>query len=468
MKTVFLLRHAEFDLPADGLVPDSTPLSGAGHARAKVIAQLLGRAGVTAVFASQAARTQQTARPLADQLALPVRVVPAQNGPVLLRQIFDPNSGPVVVVVGHSNTVPELVTGLGVSGPPQTIQGHTDLFVVTVAAIAPQLQAHVVRLTSGAAAPPAPVTVLGKVAFTGGIAEAEDLSAVELFGDLAVVGSDEGNKVQVLKRDGGGYTLSHDVVLNAAAEEVDVEGITHAAGTVYVIGSHSAKRKKVKSPGDDAKPHPKNRAALEKVTPEPDRDLLCRFTVAADGSTSAVEATTLRAFFNGHPIFDRFQEIPGKENGIDIEGLAFHDGRLYVGFRGPVLREGWVPVLRCKFVTPEVKKDDGELLFVHLDGYGVRDLVRAGDGFLVLAGPVGDVRAAFRLYWWDGSDCLPGVRADNTPRGRTVRLGDVPAEGESKPEGMTLLSEDATGYDLLAVYDTVVGGNPTRLRVSKA
>ncbi len=69
MKTVFLLRHADFTLPPDGQVPDSTPLNAAGHARARAVALLLARAGVTAIFASQAARTQQTASGLAQQKA---------------------------------------------------------------------------------------------------------------------------------------------------------------------------------------------------------------------------------------------------------------------------------------------------------------------------------------------------------------------------------------------------------------
>jgi hypothetical protein len=32
--------------------------------------------------------------------------------------------------------------------------------------------------------------------------------------------------------------------------------------------------------------------------------------------------------------------IPGKENGFDVEGLAFYQNRIFLGLRGPVLRGG--------------------------------------------------------------------------------------------------------------------------------
>jgi phosphohistidine phosphatase SixA len=478
MKTVFVLRHADFDLPpGGGPAPDSSPLNAAGQERAKALARLLGRAGVTAVFASQAARTQQTAQPLADHLTLPVRVVPAQNAAALLGQILDPTSGPVVVVVGHSTTVPALLTGLGVSGPPPQVEGHIDLFVVSVATAGPPPEASVVRLTYGAvpapaAAAPAGITTLGALAFSGNVIKSDDLSAVDVLGDgrFAVLGSDETNLVQVLERDAaGGYTvLPTAVVLNPGEKELDIEGIAHDGHAVYVVGSHSAKRKKVEPHGqeDADRKHDKNRDRLEVVEPAPERDCLYRFTLDANGNASAPEASTLRPFLKDTSLFERFLAVPGKENGIDIEGLAFHDGKLYVGFRGPVLREGWAPVLRCKFVTPEVKKDDGELLFVNLGGYGVRDLARGKDEFLILAGPAGEARSTFRLYSWDGEDCLPGKRTSGR-QGKVTPLGDVPAVSKGKPEGITLLGEDATGYELLVVYDTVVGGNPTRLRVPK-
>lgn len=54
---------------------------------------------------------------------------------------------------------------------------------------------------------------------------------------------------------------------------------------------------------------------------------------------------------------------------MDIEGLAVRDGYLYVGFRGPILRENWVPVLKCQFATPIT---EAELMYVNLNRQGFR------------------------------------------------------------------------------------------------
>src|SRR5262245_60839271 len=77
------------------------------------------------------------------------------------------------------------------------------------------------------------------------------------------------------------------------------------------------------------------------------------------------------------------------------------------GFRGPVLRENYTPVLRFTFAVPVIESD---LLYVNLGGRGIRDLTRARGGLLVLAGPVGDGPGSYQLYFWDGKDCLPGTR----------------------------------------------------------
>jgi broad specificity phosphatase PhoE len=129
MKTVILLRHADID-PPPGPAPDTWPLNAAGNARAEELVHVVGSAGVTAVFASPASRTQQTAGPLLAELGLPLRV-PSPFSTIVTAVLSD-EAGGVVVVVGHSNTVPEIITTLGAPfiGPP--LNGHDDLFIVTV------------------------------------------------------------------------------------------------------------------------------------------------------------------------------------------------------------------------------------------------------------------------------------------------------------------------------------------------
>lgn len=307
---------------------------------------------------------------------------------------------------------------------------------------------------------PAGIATLGPVTFHGDIQGAEDISAVDAVGDFLVLGSDESNFVQLLMREGDAYRVTGDpVVLNPAAEEIDIEGIAHDAEWVYVLGSHAWKRKKV----DADKKYKKNREALETVSREKDRERVCRFRLAPDGSASAVEETSLRAFLDSHPALEPLAKVPSKENGIDLEGLAVHAGRLYAGFRSPVLRGGFVPVARFPFADPVA---GAELLYLSLDGRGVRDIARVGDGFLVLAGPSGEAAMSSRVYFWDGNDCLPGADRP-APMGVLKLLGDLPADATGAAEALSVLGEGEGGYEVLVVFDGVANGNPTRYRVPR-
>jgi phosphohistidine phosphatase SixA len=129
MKTVVLLRHADIDSPP-GPAPDNWPLNAAGRARAEALAHVVGGAGVITVYVSPALRSQQTAAPVAALLGLQPRQVP-DTLPQFVQEVLSEPAG-VVLVVGHSNTVPEMITALGAPFPGPPIQGHDDLFVVTV------------------------------------------------------------------------------------------------------------------------------------------------------------------------------------------------------------------------------------------------------------------------------------------------------------------------------------------------
>lgn len=148
MKTVILLRHADYDIPVDGPAPDTTPLNAAGQARAEALIHVVGNAGVTAVFASQARRTQQTVEPLTLKLGLEFRVRPTL--PELVQEVLSEQTVAVVLIAGHSNTVPQLITALGAPFPEAIIAGFDNLFVVTV--VGPGV-ASVVRLKYGSQTP---------------------------------------------------------------------------------------------------------------------------------------------------------------------------------------------------------------------------------------------------------------------------------------------------------------------------
>jgi phosphohistidine phosphatase SixA len=108
-RTVIVVRHAEkaVDDPRD------PSLSPAGAARARALAELLARAGVTHLFASEFKRTQATLRPLATATGREIVVLPAADRPALVAAIQALPAGSVAVVAGHSNTVPALLIALG-------------------------------------------------------------------------------------------------------------------------------------------------------------------------------------------------------------------------------------------------------------------------------------------------------------------------------------------------------------------
>jgi broad specificity phosphatase PhoE len=141
-RAVVFVRHAE---KADQ--SDDAMLGAEGVRRAHDLADLLRAAGVTHIVTSEYRRTQATARPLARALGLTPVTVPARDLPALVRQVRGYGPDAVVLVVGHSNTVPQ---ALAAFGWPNTIDLHDrdydDVFLLVPR---PSLGPAVVRLKYG-------------------------------------------------------------------------------------------------------------------------------------------------------------------------------------------------------------------------------------------------------------------------------------------------------------------------------
>ncbi|MEK7831150.1 MAG: histidine phosphatase family protein [Acidobacteriota bacterium] len=147
--TVYLVRHAE-KAAAPAADP---PLTEAGTKRAEELARKLGKAGIKTIFTSQFLRTKHTAEPLAKQLGITATVVPVKMGAMNARELSPDyltemaeratSGSGNALIVGHSNTVPELIKALGGDIVP-TIDDATydDLFVVTVYAKGKAKVAH--------------------------------------------------------------------------------------------------------------------------------------------------------------------------------------------------------------------------------------------------------------------------------------------------------------------------------------
>jgi len=113
--TMIFVRHAEkAATPAD-----DPPLSPAGDLRAAELARQLVDAdvvaGIDAIYSTPFRRTIETVQPTADALDLDVNLYAPDDNEAVLAEILKAHKGKIILVVGHSNTVPGLIADLGAS-----------------------------------------------------------------------------------------------------------------------------------------------------------------------------------------------------------------------------------------------------------------------------------------------------------------------------------------------------------------
>ncbi|WP_426493429.1 DUF3616 domain-containing protein [Hymenobacter sp. 102] len=323
----------------------------------------------------------------------------------------------------------------------------------------------------------------------------DGLSTVLRTGDNLWLSCDERTSIERLRLIGPREFGEHcryeladllDLRNEAEAVEIDIEGLGEADHYLWVIGSHSLKRKQPKPDEEDVA---KQIARLAKVAEEPSRYLLARVPLLRNPRTGDFElhreaphptnpgqvlrAAQLRGTDTSNDLLDLlvhdphlkpFLPIPGKDNGFDIEGLAVTpDGRLFIGLRGPVLR-GWAIVLE---VLPREDKHGRLRLdevpgatekyykkhFLDLGGMGIRELRQQGTDLLVLAGPTMDLDGTIAVYRWPEALSCPQdslIGSDKLERLFDVPHGSGPTAGQDKAEGMALLDET----HVLLVFDS--------------
>jgi broad specificity phosphatase PhoE len=130
-QSIILVRHAELG-DASGVAAKAVPLSSEGQARAERLAQMLERSHVTAVYATDFERTRATAAPAAKLLKHDVMVLSQDDPREFVERIRKDHANDVVLVVGHSDTVPGIIKALGVREDARfDKQDFGNLFIVT-------------------------------------------------------------------------------------------------------------------------------------------------------------------------------------------------------------------------------------------------------------------------------------------------------------------------------------------------
>jgi broad specificity phosphatase PhoE len=134
--TVFIVRHAERADAKD----DASLLSRRGKKRAKLLSAVLAGVPLKAVYSTEYKRTQQTGEPTAAAKGLSVTVTDSEKAPELGAELKAKPPTEDVLVVGHTDTIPDILKALGVPGELKIpSEEYDNLFLVTPQKDAPPL-----------------------------------------------------------------------------------------------------------------------------------------------------------------------------------------------------------------------------------------------------------------------------------------------------------------------------------------
>jgi len=235
--------------------------------------------------------------------------------------------------------------------------------------------------------------------------------------------------------------------------EIDIEGVAFCGkqNAYFVVGSHGVGRKK--------------------GTFEPDRHSIFRIKVnPADQAVDkeSIQRTSLLPWLQKTPVVSEHLKKPLQLNGLNIEGLAVSNERLFFGLRAPnkngrgfVLETGAKELFEGKPGPMKVHELAIE------DGRGIRDIVSVNGGFLLVTGnasveaskkiPKSMAKAPddqFDLFFWDGKSADPS------------KIGTLPAN-QGKGEGLLVLDQSEKHIDLLVIFDGLPGGEPVSISISR-
>lgn len=138
-RLVILVRHAEKEAEPR----NDPPLTAAGAVRAAALANVVASAAIEAIIVTPFRRTRDTAAPVAQARGLPVIEVPvgrdvASHVAAVADSVRTRPAGAAVLVVGHSNTIPAIVTALGGPRLPDLCDNqYAVLYVLSIPANGP-------------------------------------------------------------------------------------------------------------------------------------------------------------------------------------------------------------------------------------------------------------------------------------------------------------------------------------------
>ncbi len=301
------------------------------------------------------------------------------------------------------------------------------------------------------------IEVVDRYSFEGDVVEGKDLSGLAFISDrFGLLGADEARQVQVVEMVRPAKTLRvlETITLLRSGSEIDIEAIAAEGDCYYIVGSHGA----AKASGQQQE----NRYRIFRLQVD-------RTTGRPSGPLAAsLKTASLVDVLRADPVLGPHFAQPLQRRGVNIEGLAARNGRLYVGFRSPNLQgDALVMEIRADDVFGGTPRPTCTLHRLRLGpGLGIRDLVAARSGFLLIAGNAGsepsteypdsqdyDKNREFFLFQWDGRST------------EVQKIGALP-KTTGQAEAMTILEETPDSVTVLVLFDGPDGGRPTVYRIS--
>jgi broad specificity phosphatase PhoE len=130
---IYVVRHAEKSREPG----NDPPLSEAGRARAESLARVLRDSQIAAIYTTEFKRTQETAAPLAKTLGITATVIPSAQKEALAEKCKTASSN--ILVVGHGDTIPDLLKALGISDAISIAENDYDNLFIVVGGQQPRL-----------------------------------------------------------------------------------------------------------------------------------------------------------------------------------------------------------------------------------------------------------------------------------------------------------------------------------------
>jgi hypothetical protein len=304
----------------------------------------------------------------------------------------------------------------------------------------------------------------------------KNISALATVGSTLFCASDETVSVERLIRtnDGKEFRDHQSVSLRNFFEfedkndsEVDLEGLAISGGYLWLAGSHSLKRGEPKAGQPVAK-------LAGMVSWDPKRAFLARIPLVEEngiyGLAKMAESRTcarvnpgkgrddgLRGLLAQEGLLQPFMNIPSKENGFDIEGIAVSGERVFLGLRGPVIASFAIIIElhleedgQGMLVPKKIGERAYRLYAVNLGGLGVRDLLFDGERLLVLSGTSQKAESIQRVFAIDPLPEAGGVLGKD----QVKVLLTLPTSGwGDHAEGIALLDDEGPKR-LLVAYDS--------------